>query len=179
MANFYVSHHKFPGNPQFFTASIHKVMGFKPEANPNFIPKYAIAEPYWKVFIYTTGLDSQGAAVGPIITDVVGIEDTVNELMETKLAELCGLIDWSQQGQFSPEVDSAAPVVVEQFPGANQVNVPINSPVVIRVQDLLPAVGIDASTVTMSIDGLSVTPSVTGNKYDSTFSFSPKPIFNS
>lgn len=179
MANFYVAHHKFPSNPQFFTASIRKVAGFRPEQNPNFKPKYAIAEPFWKVFIYTTGIDSSGNAVGPIITDVVGSEDTVTALMETKLAELCDLIDWSQQGEFTPQVDSAAPVIVEQFPTVGQAVVPINSPVVLRVQDLLPAVGIDSSTVLMSIGGLSVTPNVVGNKYDYTFSFSPRPIFDS
>ena len=176
MADFYVTHHKFPTNPQFFTVNIHKVAGIEPEDNPNFQPSYGRGEEYWKIFIYTTGINSSGDSVGPVIADVVGSYENVNEFVEGYLADLCAQIDWSQQGQFNPEADLNAPIIVEQFPLPSQVNVPITSPVVIRVKDQLPGTGIDPSTVTFIIDGHNVAPNVVGNKYDYTFSFRPKPI---
>ena len=179
MANHYVTNSKYPSNPQLFTINLHKVAGREPEANPNFRPTFGVAERYWKLFIYTSGLDANGDSVGPIIAGVKGTAETVNGVVENALADLCALIDWSQQGQLSPEVDRNAPLVTEQYPVANQTGVNISSPVVIRVADPLPAVGIDLSTVTLTIDGHSVVPDVVGNKFDYTFSFSPKPIYDS
>ena len=151
----------------------------EPEDNPNVDPPYAPGESFWKLFIYTSGKDNSGEDVAPIVADVIGSDETVNEFVENTLAELCSFIDWSQQGEFSPESDAGAPVITEQFPLPGQINVPLTSPVVIRVQDLLPGVGTDSSTVSLKIDGHAVTPSVVGNKYDYTFSFSPRPIFDS
>ena len=179
MANVYITHHKYPTNPQLFTISLRKIASLAGEDNPNFKPSYPQAEKYWKLFIYTTGKDSSGDDVGPVVADVFGGEVDVKEFVDNALADLCVLIDWSQQGEFSPEVDSAAPVIMEQYPLPGQTGVSISSPVVIRVQDLLPGAGVDASTVSMSIGGISVNPSVEGNKYDYTFSFSPRPIYTS
>jgi len=178
MANFYVTHHLFPSNPQLFTIAIHKVAGFQPEQNPNFKPTYAVAERFWKIFVHTSGLDSLGESVGPVVADVVGSSTTIKEFVDATVANLCGQIDWSQQGQFSVQIDSQAPIIIEQFPRPSQTNVPISSPVVLRVQDPLPGDGIDVSTVTLKIDGLSVVPVAVGNKFDTTFSFSPIPLFN-
>jgi len=178
MANFYVTHHKYPSNPQLFTIALDKVRGLGvDENNPNFKPSYKIAEPTWKVFIYTTGLDSSGGKIGPLVADVFGSETTVNSFIEAKIAELCALIDWSQQGQFLAQSDSGAPVVVEQFPLAGQTGVPISSPIVIRVQDFLPGNGVDPSTVSLKVDGFLVNPVITGNKYDQFFTFKPRPVF--
>ena len=150
----------------------------EPEANPNFTPSFGRGESYWKLFIHTTGLDSGGNAVGPIVLDVVGSYETVNELIEGKLSTLCALIDWTQQGQFSPEEDNSAPLITDQFPARNQENVPITSPVVIRIRDPLAGRGIDVNTISLKIDGFSVSPKVYGNKFDYTLTFSPKPIIN-
>ena len=179
MANFYITHHQYPSNPHLFTVNLDKVRGKGvTENSPNISYKLKRGEPLWKLFIYTTGLDSNGDSVSPVIVDVAGSHTTVNELIEAKIAELCGLIDWSQQGVFSPETDKHAPVVVEQFPTVDQTNVPISSPVVIRVKDIIPGDGIDPSTVSMKVDGFTVIPDVVGNKYDYTFSFRPRPIFD-
>jgi hypothetical protein len=179
MATLYITHHKFPTNPQLFTIALHKVASLGGEDNPNFRPTFPSAEEYWKLFIYTSGKDSLGESLGPYVADVVGSATDVKEFTDNALAEMCDRIDWSQQGEFSPEVDSSAPVIVEQYPLPGQTGVSISSPVVIRVQDLLPGNGVDASTVQMSIDGLEVTPNVSGNKYDYTFSYSPRPIYDS
>ena len=179
MANLYITHHKFPSNPQLFTISLHKVASLAGEDNPAFKPSFPQAERYWKLFIYTTGKDSAGDSVGPVVAGVFGGEADINEFVDTAFANLCALIDWSQQGEFTPEIDSAAPVIREQYPLPSQTNVSISSPVVIRVQDLLPGTGVDTSTVSMSIDGLAVNPDVVGNKYDCTFSFGPRPIYSS
>ncbi len=178
MANFYVTHHKYPGNPQLFAVTLHKVAGKGvDEADPNFHPTFPDAEPTWKVLIYTTGKDSNGDEVGPIVAGVFGSEEKVNEFIDGQISALCSLIDWSQQGQFAAEVDTAAPVVVEQHPTPGQTDVLITSPIVIRVKDLLPGNGIDPNTVVMVVDGFTVNPTVTGNKYDYTFTFKPRPVF--
>lgn len=179
MANTYVTHHKYPSNPQLFTVALHKVASLQGEDNPNFTPTFPSAEEYWKLFIYTSGKDASGDSVGPIVADVIGGKADVQAFVDQAFADLCVQIDWSQQGEFTPEVDSAAPVVVEQYPLPGQNSVSISSPIVLRVKDLLPGTGIDASTVSMTVDGLSVAPNVTGNKYDYTFSFSPRPIYDS
>ena len=178
MANTWIINNKYPSNPQLFAVSLHKIAGIGvDENNPNFKPNYRNAEPTWKVFIYTSGKDADGEMVGPLVAGVFGSEDDVNDFINAKIAELCALIDWSQQGQYSPESDSAAPAVVEQYPLRGQTGVSISSPIVIRVQDLLPAVGIDPSTVVMTVDGFEVVPNVSGNKFDYTFTFKPRPIF--
>jgi hypothetical protein len=178
MANFYVTNNKYPSNPQLFIVTLHKVAGIGVEENnPNFKPSYPHAERYWKVFIYTSGLDADGEPVGPLVRGVRGSEVDVNQFIEAEVAELCALIDWSQQGTYAPEEDAAAPVVVEQFPMPGQSSVPISSPIVIRVKDLVPGVGIDPSTVEMTVDGFSVTPGYAGNKFDFTFMFSPRPVY--
>ena len=179
MANFYVTHHKYPTNPQLFTINLHKIASLGGEDNPNFKPRYKQAEKYWKLFIYTSGLDSSGDSVSPVVADLFGGEDDVNEFVEGAIADLCALIDWTQQGQFTPEVDSAAPIIVEQFPQPGQTDVSISAPIVVRVKDPLPGTGIDVSTVSMTIDGIAISPSVVGNKYDSTFTFSPRHIYDS
>ncbi len=178
MANSIITNAKYPSNPQLFAVSLHKIAGIGvDEENPNFKPNYRRAEPTWKVFIYTSGKDADGEMVGPIVAGVFGSEDDVNDFINSKIVELCALIDWSQQGQYSPESDSAAPVVVEQYPNRGQTDIPISSPIVIRVQDLLPGVGVDPSTVVMTVDGFDVVPTATGNKFDYTFTFKPRPIF--
>jgi hypothetical protein len=161
-----------------FTITLTKVASLGGEYNPNFTPSFPSAEEFWKVFIYTSGLDSSGDSLGPFVFDTIGGLSDVNAFVEDKVASICALIDWSQQGEFSPLEDRSAPVIAEQFPSPGQTNVTIVSPVVIRVRDLLPGVGIDASTVQLKIDGYTVNPSVTGNKYDYTFVFVPRPIFN-
>lgn len=178
MANVYISHHKFPANPQLFAVSLHKVVGIGvDEREPGFNPTFPTAEPTWKVFIYTSGLDATGRQVGPVAAGFFGSAEDVNKFIETKIADLCYQIDWSQQGQFQPEEDNWAPQIVEHYPSVSQENVPINSSIVIRVKDFLPANGVDLSTVSMVVDGFTVNPRITGNKYDYTFIFTPKPIF--
>lgn len=178
MANFYVTNNKFPSVPQLFVITLHKVVGPSAiEENPNFFPSYSIAESTWKVLVYTSGRDSSGDLVGPIKADVIGSEETINDFVGEAIAELCALIDWTQQGQYSPELDKRAPVVVEQFPSPSQNGVSIASPIVIRVKDLLPGVGVDSSSVAMTVDGYPVVPTVTGNKFDYTFTYRPLPVF--
>lgn len=179
MASFYVTHHKFPSNPQLFTITLNKIAHMGGEDNPNFITNYPSAERYWKVFIYTSGLDTSGDSVGPLAADVIGSSQDVNEFIENRIEDFCALIDWSQQGTFSPEEDTSAPIIFEQFPNPGQEDVPISTPVVIRVRDPLPGNGIDISSAYMKINGITITPHVVGNKFDCTFTFTPRPIYNS
>lgn len=179
MANFVVTHHRFPRNPHIFTVNVTKIVKKGGEVNPNFKPSYPSAEPYWELTIHTTGLGSGGDSVGPVIVDVIGSETTVNDLINSKIAELCSLIDWSEQGEFSEESDVSSPIIVSRIPSPGQTDVPIQSSVIIRVQDKLPANGIDAGTLSLKIDGIAVNPEIVGNKYDYTFVFKPRPIYTS
>ena len=97
MASFYISHNKIQGNPQLFTITLNKVAHLGGEENPNFSPSYPSAERYWKVFIYTSGLDTSGDPVGPVVADYIGSSVDVNEFINNAINELCGLIDWTQQ----------------------------------------------------------------------------------
>lgn len=177
MANFYVTNNRYPSNPQLFTVNLVKITKMGGEVNPNFKPSYPSAEPYWTLLVYTTGKDYNGKDLNPIAVDILSGLDTVQEVIDQKVAELCALIDWSQQGQFVGEDDSGAPSIYEQSPLSGETNVPINSPVVIRVRETLPGVGIDISTVSLRINGIQINPSVSGNKYDCTFTYNPRPIY--
>ncbi len=178
MANFWITNNKYPSNPQLFAVSLYKVVGVGvDENNPNYKPHFRRAEKTWKAFIYTSGLDTNGINVGPVVGGVFGTAQDINTFIENKIAALCDLIDWSQQGMYTPQSDRDAPAVYEQYPVNGQTNVPIASPIVIRIKDPMPGTGIDPSTVVMTVNGFTVVPHVSGNKFDQTFIFSPRPIF--
>lgn len=179
MANLYVTHHRYPSNPQLFTITLNKVASLGGEPNPNFSPSFPSAEEYWKLFIYTTGLDENGGVVGPLVADLTGSEETIQSFIDSKLSEMCELIDWSNQGTLEPQIDTVGPYIDEQYPNNGEVNVPINRPISIRVKEPLPGTGINPSSVVLIVNGIQVTPKAVGNKYDMTFTFSPRPIYNS
>lgn len=179
MANFYVTHHRYPNNPQLFTVNLTKIAKKGGESNVNFKPAYPSAEPYWTLFIHTTGKDSDGEDVDPVYMDVVGAETEVNDIIDQKISELCSRIDWSQQGSYSSEEDENAPTVIFQTPTNGQEDVRINQSISIRVEDTLPGSGLDFESVRMVINGIEVNPSIRGSKYNSLFYFSPRPVYDS
>ncbi len=179
MANFYVTNNRYPSNPQLFTVNLSKIAKKGGEDNPNFRPTYPSAERYWTLLIYTTGLDSNGDIVGPAAADVVGGLETVTEVIDAKVEELCSLIDWSQQGEFLPQPDAGAPTFVSRSPAPNETGVSINKAINITVEDMLPAVGMDVGSLSMKVNGIVINPKITGNKYNYTFSFTPRPIYDS
>lgn len=179
MANFYVTNSLYPENPQLFTVNISKIAKKGGEENPNFKPLYKSAEEYWTLVIYTTGTDTNGDTVGPVFADVLGSLETVKELVDDKVSELCGLIDWTNQGEFSALEDDNGPIIVEQSPSSGETGVSISSSIYLRLQDKLPAKGIDINTLSMKVNGISVNPDVKGNKFDYKIFYSPRPVYDS
>jgi hypothetical protein len=176
LANFFVNNHRFPRNPQLFTINLSKYATVGGEINPNFSPNYPSAEPYWKIAIFTSGKDSNGKEVGPVIADVLGSFESVNEFIEEKIRTLCQLIDWSSQGTYLPESDVTAPQVEEQTPFPGEENVAITSGIRIVLKDPLPGNGININTLSFKINGIPVSPKITGNKYGYTLQYNPRPL---
>lgn len=179
MANFYVTHNKYPQNPQLFTVTVTKLRKKGGEDNPNFKPSYPTAEPYWELLIHTSGKDASGDPVGPVVVSQIGSATDIQELIDTKVEELCSQIDWSQQGEYQALEDKNAPRIVSQSPSPGEQNVPIDSSIVLNIEDKIPADGIDISTLTFKVDGHIVNPTVIGNKYNYTIVYRPRPVYSS
>lgn len=173
MATFYVTHHLYPDNPQLFTVTIKQVVKIAGEPGTDFHYDHR-GESYWEIFVYTTGVDIAGDEIPPILIDVRATESTVDEMVATKVAQLCSRIDWSAAGDFSIGTDKYAPMITEQYPAPGQTDVPLNSTIKIVVKELLPAKGMDISSISMKVKDIPVTPTVEGNPYDYTITFTPK-----
>jgi len=177
MATSYVAHHLYPDNPQLFIIDAKQIVKLAGEPSTSFW-QHRRGELFWEVVIYTSGLDSFGNSLGPYWVDVKGSEQTVNELINEKIRVICSEIDWTKsvavEEGFEAQADRYAPVIYWSYPAGGQVDVPIDCTVIIRLRDLLPAKGIDISTLVLKIGGYIVNPVVTGNKYDYVLSYKPQ-----
>jgi hypothetical protein len=173
LANFYVTHNKFPQNPQLFTIDIQRVVKLVGEPNTSFAYSRR-GETYWEIHITTTGTDINGDAIESSWIDVFDSEETIDEVIGSKLAEICGQIDWSNDGDFLLEEDRYVPYISYQYPAADQTDVPLHSSITIKVKELLPGEGIDIDTISLKVKGVSVVPSITGNPFEYTITYTPK-----
>jgi len=181
MATVFVTHHLYPDNPAVFVVDIQKVVTKRGERNTAFSANNR-GEQFWKAVIYTSGLDSSEVALGPYWVDLIGTEQTFNDLINDKIEEICGLVDWSKSlaidEDLQQQIDTYPPVVYWQYPTAGQVDVPIDSVISMRLRDLPPAKGIDISTLIFKVDGFTLNPTVTGNKYDYVLNYKPPFVKN-
>jgi len=177
MATFYVTHHKYPDNPQLFTINIQQVVKRKGEPETEFFYDRR-GESYWEVFIATSGLDATGASIPSYWADIKTSETVVDELVSAKVKEMSAAIDWTQQGAFSLSSDNLVPYIAEQYPASDSTEVPIQSTIRLVIKDLLPGSGLDSSTLVFSVKGIPVTPTVTGHPYELVLSYSPTPLFD-
>lgn len=176
MANFYVTHHKFPDNPQLFTVNIDLVIKRTPE--PGTIFSYGTrGEEFWELYVATSGLDSNGEEIPPFWADVITTESLIDDLVAEQVKSLCNLIDWTQQGDYVVGTDNRGPYLEEQYPAPDDMNVPITGTIRFVVKEPLPGSGIDIGTMYMKVNGVSVTPTVHGHPYKYEVSYSPKPIY--
>lgn len=179
MATFYVTHHLYPDNPQMFVVDVQQIVKLSGEAGTAFSYR-GRTEHFWEIIIYTSGKNSSDERLGPYWLDMVGSAETVNELINNKINDICSIIDWSKSWAYEDgyaatiSEDRYPPVVHWQYPSAGQVDVPIDSNIVVRLRDVPPAKGIDISTLTMKVDGFDVVPDVYGNPFDYTLSFKPR-----
>ncbi|HEC66280.1 hypothetical protein LCGC14_2172800 [marine sediment metagenome] len=178
MATFYITPNLYPDNPHMFVVDVTQIVKIKGEPNTDFYRDYS-GDHFWEVVIYTSGLDSDRSTLGPYWVDVIGSESDLTEVINGKLDEICSAIDWTKSPAFEDDLtegtDTFPPYVYYQYPSPGQTNVPISSKIILRLREFLPAKGIDSSTVTMTIDGLSVIPDIYGNPYDTVFSYKPIP----
>ena len=176
MATFYAKHHLYPDNPQLFIIDVKQIVKLKGESNTKFFRNMR-GEEYWEIAIHTSAVDSSGNEIGSYWADVVATEATVHELVSNKVNEMCQDIDWTrsptQEELFLQQEDKFAPIIYWTYPSSGQVNVPINSTIVIRLRDVPPAKGIDISTLTLKVNGYDVVPTIHGNKYDYEVSYKP------
>lgn len=177
MATVVVAPSLYPDNPQIFVLDIQKTVTLRGEANTDF-HRNNRGELFWKAIIHTSGVDSAGESLGPYWVDTYGSEQTFNELISNKITDICDLIDWTKssisEDDFQQQTDANPPVVYWQYPAPGQVDVPIDSIISIRLRDLLPAKGIDISTLVLEVDGFVVNPDISGNKFDYVLEYKPQ-----
>jgi hypothetical protein len=166
MAVFYVKHHLYPDNPQVFLTDIEQIVTTESDGDH-----------LWHVVLYTSGLDSNGDTLDPVyINAYTDNIDSLDELIMEKIAEISPQIDWTKSwydGEYAEGIDHTPPKVVWHLPSDNQTNVPIGSSVSARLVDLLPSKGIDLSSISMTIGGVTISPTINGNKYDCVISYKP------
>lgn len=175
MATFYVTHHKFPDNPQLFTVNVSRIVKVEGEPNTDF-SKSHLGEEFWEVYVATSGLDVEGKEIPPKWVDVKTTEVSIDELISNAVKYLCSLIDWTSGGTISSGQDRFVPFIESKYPEDNQTNVPIQSTIRLSVLELLPGSGIDKNTISLKVKGVPVEPTITGNPYNYTISYSPKPL---
>ena len=120
MAITYITHHLYPDNPHLFIIDFKQIVKLRGEPNTSF-SRSRRGEHFWEAVIYTSGLDSDGERLGPYWVDVVGSEETLNELLNEKIKEICEEIDWSKHPLDTDYiiplgVDRYAPKISSQYP---------------------------------------------------------------
>jgi len=177
MSTVLVTNNKYPDNPVAFVVDFMQVVKKKGEPNTDFYLSNR-GEHYWEAVIYTDGVDSEGNFLGPYWIDELTTEGTLNEAINNKIKEVSKLIDWSMSPssgrEFEESLDVYGPIVYYQYPLDGQIDVPINSNIVIRLKDLPPAVGIDISTLVFKVDGFNIVPDIYGDPFDYVLSYRPK-----
>lgn len=177
MSTFFVTHHLYPENPQFFLVDVKQVVKFTGEPRTSFWQPRR-GEHFWEIAIYTSGIDSNRNSLGPYWLDVTTTEESIDELINNKIKDICNLIDWtksarSEEDIFTEQQDTTPPIVYSCYPENSQVDVPIDSRIIIRLRDLLPAQGIDLSSIKMYINDMEIVPEVSGHRYDCVVSYKP------
>lgn len=137
----------------------------------------------WILIVSTTEPDVDGDPIPPEIINLVTV-DTVHLELEAAIGRIGQKINWG-----TPLIDDKAPQLVSITPPLNQTtNVPITTDIIMRLQDPLPAAGIDLSTLNVRINGLPVVLSgvaqpamdveFRGHVFDLTMVHRPKRIFS-
>jgi hypothetical protein len=101
---------------------------------------------------------------------------TVHLEIEAALGRIGSQVDWG-----TIAADIKPPKLVEITPALDQTtNVPITSNIIFRLQEPLPAAGIDLSTLNVQLNGFDITGDVElrGNIFDLTGIYRPKRVFS-
>ena len=128
----------------------------------------------WLLIVATSEPDVDGNDIAPEFVNVV-TTGTVYQEITSAMHRLGEQVDW---GTLSPDIH--APRIAEfEPPLTNTTNVPITSPILVRLQDPLPATGVDLSTVVLRVNGFDVTSEVevSGTPFDLTLIYRPTRVF--
>lgn len=196
MVVFYLRNSRIPKGkvvPVTVSLNLESVLGYqsptRPDQNPQGVgtefPNLQDPEGnrIWILIVSTTEPDVNGNSIPPEIINLVS-QDTVHLELEAALGRIGQKINWGV-----PLADNKAPQLISITPELSQTtNVPITSNIIFRLQDPLPAAGIDISTLQMRINGLPVITNgaveplkdveFRGNIFDLTVIHRPKRIFS-
>lgn len=70
----------------------------------------------------------------------------------------------TESWSFTTIKDIVAPYITEKIPLPNAINIPRTAKVSCHIKD--DGAGVDINTIVMKVNGIIVTPTITGNKYD-------------
>lgn len=138
-------------------------------------------EQIWLLTLDTTEPDLVG---NPIATEIINLvsKSTVHLEIEAALGRIGEQVDWG-----TPLSDTQPPRLLEITPPLDQTtNVSIFSSIIARIQDPLPAAGIDLSTLNVRLNNFPIVSGgigvpgedveLTGNVFDLTITHRPKVI---
>lgn len=129
----------------------------------------------WILIAETNELGLDGNRIPREVVNVV-TTGTVHLEIEAALGRIGSQVDWG-----TLQADTKPPKLVEITPALNQTtNVPITSNIIFRLQEPLPAAGIDLSTLNVKLNGFDITGDVElrGNIFDLTGIYRPTRIFS-
>lgn len=129
----------------------------------------------WVLIAATTEPDADGNPIAAEYINVVST-GTVHLELEAALGRIGSQVDWGTILE-----DNRPPRLLEITPSLDQVtDVPITSNIVVRLQEPLPAAGIDLSTVQMTLNGFDITDDVElrGNIFDLTLIYRPTRVLS-
>jgi len=124
----------------------------------------------WLLIASTTEPDAAGNPIDPEFVNLV-TTGTVHLEIEAALGRIGSQVDW---GDILP--DTKPPRLVEITPSLDSTtDVPIGTNIVVRLDEPLPAAGIDLSTVSATLNGFDITGDLelSGNIFDLTMIYRP------
>jgi hypothetical protein len=124
-------------------------------------------EPIWVIELATDEPHKDGGSIPPEFINLTSL-DNLDEEIEKAVEIISAKIDWTPL-----EEDLRAPFVESCYPSTYEID--IDSSVEIVLKELLPAAGIDISSITMTINDFNVTSEleITGDPYEYTLKWIP------
>lgn len=114
------------------------------------VPKDYEGEPIWIAELVTQEPHLNGGVIRPVYINLVDLDDLDSEVTEA-VETISAQINW-----LPLDDDARAPIVTSYHPVGSSVS--IEDHVIINLEELFPAEGIDLSSLTMTINGFDVTP---------------------
>jgi hypothetical protein len=130
-------------------------------------PKSGEGEPIWVVELATDELHKDGGSIPPEFISLTSL-DNLDEEIEKAVEIISEKVDWTPL-----EIDIRPPFVESCYPSSYEVS--IESSIEIVLKDLLPAAGIDISSINMTINDFNVNSEleISGDPYEYILKWKP------